>query len=78
MQCEHQCACERDNHAVKNAIYTHLDPCSLDWLLVCDNMSPMPSECNNLMVHAVSVTLSHGARQRREKDLKSERGRYSR
>lgn len=33
-------------------------PCSLDWLLICDNMSFMPSEHNNLMVHAASVALS--------------------
>lgn len=69
------CLRERDDHTVKKAIYTHLDPCSLDWLPACDNMSSKPSERNNLMVHAASVTLSYSARPRRGMDLRSVRER---
>lgn len=63
---------------VKKAICTHLDPCSLDWLLACDNMSSKPSEHNNLIVHAACDTLSYRARQGRGIDSESVRGRYSR
>lgn len=27
------------SHTVKKTIYSYLYPCSLDWLLICDNMS---------------------------------------
>lgn len=63
----------RDDRTVKKAIDTRLDPRSLDWLLACDNMSSKPSERNNLMGHAASVTLSYRAGRRRGRDFKSVR-----
>lgn len=62
----------------KMSIYTHLDPYSLDRLLICDNMSSMPSEHNNLIVHAASVTLSYRAGPGRGTDSDGVRERYSR